>query len=399
MRLILTALFMWLAAMQAGLAQNSYNAILTVNGDAITAFELEQRKKMLQLFNTPGDLNTLAREQLIDDRLKMQELRRAGLRLTDEKLREEMTGFASRANMSLDQFLGLLAQGGVAEETFRDFVRVGVSWRDYAREKFRPQLQVRPADVNRALGQGSNVQMQILLSEIIIPAPPQLANRAMAEARRIAALRSQSAFSAAARQVSALPSRDNGGRLGWVPISNFPAQLRPVLLALGQNEVTAPIQIDGAIALFQMRGLRELERPAPRPTEIDYLTFSLPGGLSDATQAEAARITDHVDTCDDFYGIARGLPEERLQRQSVAPAAIPRDIAQVLAGLDDDELSYGLTRNGGQTMLMVMMCKRSYAAPGDEIDTEAVTNQLAGQQLESLSGAYLADLRARAIIR
>lgn len=399
MRLILTALFMWLAAMQAGLAQNSYNAILTVNGDAITAFELEQRKKMLQLFNTPGDLNTLAREQLIDDRLKMQELRRAGLRLTDEKLREEMTGFASRANMSLDQFLGLLAQGGVAEETFRDFVRVGVSWRDYAREKFRPQLQVRPADVNRALGQGSNVQMQILLSEIIIPAPPQLANRAMAEARRIAALRSQSAFSAAARQVSALPSRDNGGRLGWVPISNFPAQLRPVLLALGQNEVTAPIQIDGAIALFQMRGLRELERPAPRPTEIDYLTFSLPGGLSDATQAEAARITDHVDTCDDFYGIARGLPEERLQRQSVAPATIPRDIAQVLAGLDDDELSYGLTRNGGQTMLMVMMCKRSYAAPGDEIDTEAVTNQLAGQQLESLSGAYLADLRARAIIR
>lgn len=399
MRLILTALFMWLAAMQAGLAQNSYNAILTVNGDAITAFELEQRKKMLQLFNTPGDLNTLAREQLIDDRLKMQELRRAGLRLTDEKLREEMTGFASRANMSLDQFLGLLAQGGVAEETFRDFVRVGVSWRDYAREKFRPQLQVRPADVNRALGQGSNVQMQILLSEIIIPAPPQLANRAMAEARRIAALRSQSAFSAAARQVSALPSRDNGGRLGWVPISNFPAQLRPVLLALGQNEVTAPIQIDGAIALFQMRGLRELERPAPRPTEIDYLTFSLPGGLSDATQAEAARITDHVDTCDDFYGIARGLPEERLQRQSVAPAAIPRDIAQVMAGLDDDELSYGLTRNGGQTMLMVMMCKRSYAAPGGEIDTEAVTNQLAGQQLESLSGAYLADLRARAIIR
>lgn len=399
MRLILTALFIWLAAMQAGLAQNSYNAILTVNGDAITAFELEQRKKMLQLFNTPGDLNTLAREQLIDDRLKMQELRRAGLRLTDEKLREEMTGFASRANMSLDQFLGLLAQGGVAEETFRDFVRVGVSWRDYAREKFRPQLQVRPADVNRALGQGSNVQMQILLSEIIIPAPPQLANRAMAEARRIAALRSQSAFSAAARQVSALPSRDNGGRLGWVPISNFPAQLRPVLLALGQNEVTAPIQIDGAIALFQMRGLRELERPAPRPTEIDYLTFSLPGGLSDATQAEAARITDHVDTCDDFYGIARGLPEERLQRQSVAPATIPRDIAQVLAGLDDDELSYGLTRNGGQTMLMVMMCKRSYAAPGDEIDTEAVTNQLAGQQLESLSGAYLADLRARAIIR
>lgn len=398
MRLIFAICLAFLSAAQMGAAQG-YNPVVTVNGDAITSFELDQRIKMLQIFNTPGDLDALAREQLIEDRLKMQEMRRFGLRMTPEKLREEMEAFAGRANLPLDQFLGLLAQAGVQEETFRDFVRVGVSWRDYAQQKFREQLQVRDADVNRALGQGDGVELQVLLSEIIIPAPPQMAGRAMAEARRISAMRSAGAFSAAARQVSALPSRDNGGRLGWVPISNFPPQLRPILLALGTNEVTAPIQIEGGVALFQMRGIREIARPRPAASAIDYLIFSLPGGLSDATQNEAARITDHVDVCDDFYGIARGLPAERLQRQTVAPSQIPSDIAQVMAGLDDNELSYGLTRNGGQTMLMVMLCTRQYGPAGEEADREAVANQLAGQQLESVAGAYLADLRARAIIR
>lgn len=395
------ALYAFLALVLTGLSAQAqgYNPVITVNGDAITAYELSQRAKMLELFNTPGDLSALAREQLIEDRLKQQELRRAGMRLTDEALKREMDAFAQRANLPYDQFVRVLAQNGVAEQSLRDFVRTGVSWRDYVRTKFGGSVQISEADRRRALGNGAASEVQVLLSEIIIPAPPQLANRAMAEARRISTLRSASAFSSAARQVSALPSAANGGRLSWVPITNFPPQLRPILLGLSVNEVTSPIQIPNGVALFQLRGIREQARPAPAPAKIDYLTFSLPGGMSDATQAEAARIAARVDTCDDFYGIARGLPAERLQRQTVAPAQIPGDVAQVMAGLDDDEVSYGITRNQGQTMLMVMVCRRIASDDMPELDSDVLSNQIAGQQLEGMSSALLADLRARAIIR
>lgn len=399
MRLLLTTVFAVLITAATGFAQSGFNPAFTVNGDAVTVFELSQRKKMLELFNTPGDLDQLAREQLIEDRLKMQELRRAGMRLTDSALRSEMEGFASRANLPYDQFLQVLQQNGVSQETLRDFVRVGVSWRDYVRTKFGSSVQIRDIDRQRALGSSSGTEIQVLLSEIIIPAPPQLAARAQAEARRIAGLRSTSAFSAAARRVSALPSAPRGGRLSWVPITNFPPQLRPLLLNLGQNEVTAPIQIPNGIALFQLRGIREVQGKSPAPEEIEYLTFSLPGGMSDATQAEAARIATRVDVCDDFYGIAKGLPEERLQRQSVAPSEIPQDIAQVLAGLDNNEVSYGLTRNQGQTMLMVMVCSRKAAGVDLAVDGDALTNQLAGQQLEGMANALLAELRSSAVIR
>lgn len=399
MRLIVTTIFALMMSAMAVLSQG-FNPVLTVNGDAITAYELDQRQRMLQVFNTPGDLPSLAREQLIEDRLKLQELRRVGLSLPAGMLRDEMEAFAGRANLPYDQFIAILAQNGIAEETLRDFVLVGVSWREYVRSRFGDSIQIRDVDRQRALGGGSGVEVQVLLSEIIIPAPPQLAARATAEARRIAAMTSQAQFSAAARRVSALPSAPRGGRLSWVPITNFPPQLRPILLGLSQNQVTAPIQIPNGIALFQLRGIREVAGTRPQPAEIEYLTFSLPGGMSDATQAEAARIANRVDVCDDFYGIAHGLPAERLKRQSVAPSQIPQDIAQVIAGLDSNEVSYGLTRNQGQTMLMVMVCNRKAQGLDEaEVDLDALSNQLAGEQLGGMAAALLADLRSRAVIQ
>lgn len=393
-RVILTLLTLSLGSLAS--AQGMFSAAITVNGDAITQYELSQRAMMLRLFNTPGDVTAVAREQLIDERLKMQEIARSGMRLSDEGLRAEMERFAARANMSYDQFVGVLTQSGVSEQTLRDFVRVGVTWRDYVRRRYGDGIAISTTDADRAVGVTGNngTQIQLLLSEIIIAAPPQEAARAMREAEQISRLTSTSAFEAAARRVSALPSRERGGRLGWVPITNYPAQLHPILLGLAQGEVTDPLPITNGIALFQMRGLREGPGTPQAPAQIDYLTYALPAG----SEAQAAAIRDRVDRCDDFYGVARGQPDEVLQRQSLAPAQIPGDVAQVLAGLDANEVSWGPLRNDGQVMLMVMLCNRM-AVPAEEIDLDAVGNGLLGQQLSLRADALLAELRARAVIR
>lgn len=395
-------LFIILAAMlwtTLASAQGLFSPAIEVNGDVVTRYELDQRERMLRVFNTPGDLAQKAREQLIEDRLKQQELNRAGLRLTDEALQREMENFASRANLTLPQFVQVLGQNGVGEETLRDFVRTGVTWRDYIRQKYSGKAKVSDQDVNRALGNraSSGTSIEVLLSEIIIAAPPQRAAAAQAEARRIAELRSFSAFESAARRVSALPSRSRGGRLNWTPLTNFPAQLRPMFMELAKGEVTDPIPIPNGIALFQMRGIREVSAPAQAPAAIDYLTYALPNTDAAAAQAQAARIAASVDRCDDFYGVAKGQPADRLVRESQAPAQIPSDVAAVLAGLDDNEVSWGPQRAGGQTMLMVMLCSRTPNIEGG-IDRDQIQTQLLGQQLAGYAEALLADLKASARI-
>ncbi len=375
-----------------------FGPAIVVNDSVVSEFEIDQRVIMLRTFRTPGNLDQLAREQLIEDRLKLEALASAGLSLTDEGLRGAMSDFAGRANLELDQFITVLSQSGVSEETFRDFVRVNVSWRDFIRTRYGDRAQVTEAEIDQALGQsGASSSIEVLLSEIIIPAPPPRAAAAIATAERIAQLTTQSAFESEARRVSALPSRTRGGRLDWLPITNYPAGLRGILLDLSPSEITAPIPITNGVALFQMRGVREVPRQAPEPAAIEYAAFYIAGGLTDRAQREAAQIDARVDTCDDLYGVARGLPEERLERDVLPPAEIPTDVAIELAKLDPGETSYVLTRANGETLVFLMMCGRTPAL-GENQDREAIRNQLRSQRLGTYADALLADLRAAATI-
>lgn len=373
------------------LAQSQFSPVITVNGAAITGFEVAQRRKLLELFRTPGNLDQLATEQLIEDRLKAQELDRQGLQLTDEGLASALEDFAGRANLSFDEFVNVLNQNDVDQATLRDFVKVGVSWRDYVRSRFGSLTDVTEAEIDAALAQTGVAEagIEVLLSEIIIPAPPPQAAQALATATRISQLTSTAAFEAEARQVSALPSKTDGGRLDWLPIGNYPAQLRPIILALAPGQVTAPIPITNGVALFQLRAVRETAVAALAPATIDYAAFAV------ASQADAQAVKTQIDTCDDLYGLAQGQPVQVLDRQTLPPDQIAQDLALELAKLDVDEVSTAVTR--GSSTLVLMLCART-PATAEVVDRDAISNQLRSQRLEGYSNGLLADLKAAATI-
>jgi peptidyl-prolyl cis-trans isomerase SurA len=398
MRALVSAIATTMALMSPTFAVAQFAPVIVINDAVVSEFEIDQREAMLRVFRTPGDLQQVARDQLIEDRLKLEALNAAGLRITPEGLRGAMGEFSARENMDVDQFIAVLSQAGVAEETFSDFVRVNVSWRDYIRSRFGDRAQVSEAEIDQALGQSSgSAGIEVLLNEIIIAASPPRAASALATAQRIAQLTSTSAFEAEARRVSALPSRTRGGRLDWLPITNYPAGLRGLLLDLAPGQVTAPIPITDGVALFQMRGLREINQVVPEPAAIEYAAFYIAGGLTDRALREAQSIDNRVDTCDDLYGVAQGLPEDRLQRDVLPPADIPTDVAMILATLDTGETNYSLTQANGETLVFLMMCGRTPVL-GEGVDRETVRNQLRSQRLATYADALLADLRAAATI-
>ena len=384
----------------ASVAQGQLATVISVNDRVITQFELADRRRLLSLFNTPGDIDKIAREGLIEDRLKQQEMERFNRGLTEQELQQALEDFAGRANLTVPEFFQILNANNVAVPSFVAYVSVGVLWRDFVRARFNREVTVTNSDIERALArQGSgSTQLEVLLSEIIIAAPPERAARVKEVAFEISRLRSFSEFESAARQVSALQSRENGGRLGWLPINNYPPQLRQILLELSPGEVTDPIDIPNGVALFQKRGQREANRTDTAPISLEYAAYYLPGGQSDAALRAAAELTTQVDTCDDLYGIARNQPPEVLDRLTQAPSEISGDIALELARLDAGEVSYNLTRNNGETLVFLMLCARNYVGEGTT-DRELIRNQIRSQRLSALSDALIADLRAAADIR
>ena len=391
----LLALLGLFTAVSPATAQGLFAPVVSVDGQAVTRYEVDQRVALLRVLRAQGNLEELAREQLIEDRVKLAAARNAGIEITDTAIMDGMSEFAGRADLSREELLRALAGAGVAEETFRDFIVSALSWRDLVRARFLSRVRISEADVDKALSAltgGSTVR--VLLSEIILPAPPQQAAEAQALAERLSQIRSVAQFSAEASRVSATQSRTNGGRMDWMPITNLPAPLRPVILGLSVGEVTQPIQLEGAIALFQLRDIQETGVSTPEFSAIDYAAYYIAGGRTEANLVEAGRIAASVDTCDDLYGLAKGQPEEVLERNAAAPADLPRDVALELAKLDRGEISANLTRpaaDGSEALMVLMLCGRT-ATGTEDASREEISAQLRNQRVEAYARGYLAQL-------
>ncbi len=378
-------------------AQNMFAPAIRINDSVVTAYELEQRQRMLTVLNAPGNTAELAREQLIDDRLRIQAAEAAGIIPTPEEVLDGMTEFAQRTSLTRDEFIQALEANGVAAQTFRDFVRAGLSWRLLVQSRFAGRVNLSEDEIDRALGASGGSSVRVLLSEIIMPAPPQEAEAVRARAERISQITSEAEFSAQARQFSATATRGAGGRLPWQNLEDLPPVLRPLVLALAPGQVTDPIPIPNAVALFQLRGVEETGFTPPTYSAIEYAAYYIPGGRSETTLAQARVLASKVDRCDDLYGVAKGQPEEVLERQALPPADIPTDIAFELSKLDPGEVSTALTRSNGQTLVFLMLCGRT-AEVNDDVDRDQFALGLRNQRLNSLAESYLAQLRSDARI-
>lgn len=420
------------------LAQSGrYAPVLIVNDRAITGYEYEQRQRFLQVLGAPpAQIETETRDGLIEDRLRLDAAEAAGIKLTDQQIASGMEEFAGRANLSTEQFLQAIGQAGVAPETFRDFVRAGLIWREVVRAKFGEKVAISTADVDRATSvpAGRGKGPRVLISEILIPVTGgSFTEKSLLAEELVGQIHSEADFARVARAYSAAPSRAQGGQIGWIPASNLPPRLREIAAKMGDGQVSPPVQVAGAIAIIRMRGVSQGGDIEAGNTTIDYAELLIPGGRSPEALAEAARVRGEVDSCDDLYRVAKGLPAGQLTRETRVQTQLPADVAREVASMDDREVSTNLTRGG--SLVFLMLCDRSATQSSDYAELAAAAkaapeaqapvsengvvpppinpvlgfakgpgladmrDELTNQRLGQLAESYLADLKANAIIR
>lgn len=410
-----TALIVILAGTAQVQAQD-FRPVIYVNNSAITNYELDQRIRFLQILQAPEQGREAAEKALIEDRLRMQAARQLGIEVSDEGLESGLAEFAGRANMDVAQFTEVLSRNGISSQSYRDFIKAGIAWRGVVRQRILPRVQVTDAEIDRALKREIDrpIVNQLLISELIVPAPEGQEDQVMARIEELrASIRSEADFAAAARRFSATPSAQQGGRMDWVPVNRLPPSLRPILLSLQPGQMTQPLTVPGAVVLFYMRDTRGSLRPGATSEVIDYMRVILPD------TASAARMAALAQSCDDLFVQANGLPQQQVQRQTVTQDAIPTDISLRLAHLDANETA--LIDRGGSADL-VMLCTRTPALisgleagpvatatesdegtqpadPNALPDRETVRQVVFNNKINAAADAYLAELRADAIIR
>ena len=390
-RLLATLVIIFASAVVA--VGQSFQPVAQVNDDVVTAWELQQRQRMLAILNAPPEVVADSLDSLIDERVQLQTAETFEVEVSEEAIASGIEDFAARGNLSAEQFLTLIGNEGVDPTTIRDFIRAGLAWRSTVRARFGGEVRISEDDVARAQDEvRAEGGPEVLLSEILLPARNELERaESQALAEEISRAGSVAEFSSAARQYSIADSAADGGQVGWIPLEELQGPVATAIQGLQDGRVTDPIQLPDQIALFQLRGQRE-GQVAAGDVVIDYVQLLIPGGLTELALTEASRINRSTDTCDDLYDVA-GAGLVREQRPA---SQIPADVRAQLAGLDRYEVSTALTRGGN--LVFLMLCDRG-ASGQLAIEDTATSARLNNERLAGLAAIWLAELKSQAYIR
>ena len=367
-------------------AENLFSTAIKVNDRSITVYELRQRSLFLKLLNVPGDPDLIAKEQLIDDRLKLSAAKTIGVELTEAEIKLGMEEFAARGKLDLPNFVKQLKALGISETTLRDFVKSGLLWRAVVQTKFGAQSQVPDAQLERSTNiEGSGGGIRVLLSEIILQVLPGQEQKAQDLADELSKITSAKAFSDAARRYSVAPTSASGGHIKWQALEKLPAVVQPLIFGLAPGDVTDPLPIPNGLALFQLRAVEETGVDRANKAIIDYLTYKFPAGDS----AMQMKLQVGIKHCDDLYALAADHPNHVFNRNSSTLAKIKSDIRSVVARLDRQEKEF--LSIADQT-LMVMVCGRNTLAQNSTTDLEKIRFGLRNKRFAGYAEGYLENL-------
>ncbi|MBA8901128.1 peptidylprolyl isomerase [Phyllobacterium sp. P30BS-XVII] len=147
-----------------------------VNGSPITDYDIARRAAFLKLQRKKGNLTQMAREELTDDMLKRQEMRRLNIVVSDTEVTQAFERFATNNKMTLAQLNGVLDKSGVTADHFKEYIRLQMGWGRALGTRGRSQGGSRVSEqdaVQRMLKDGGKkpVSTEYTLQQVIFVVP------------------------------------------------------------------------------------------------------------------------------------------------------------------------------------------------------------------------------------
>ena len=365
--LITSLLFLCLVDFSDVRAQNNslFSPVIQVNGTVITKFEFDQRVKLLSALRFPGDPNQVAKKQLIEERLKQTEAAKLDLAVSESELEDASERFSSRANLSSIEFIAELENIGIYSNTLLSYLETELLWQKVIKKKFSSQSRISDRDLQRAnkLVKFEDT-VQVLLTEIIIPFSNQEAREIENIAYQLKNIKSIEEFSNAAKIYSKAPTADLGGRIKWQNFNKLPEIIKPFIFNLSPGEVTEPIRLNTAIALFQLRDIRETKDTNTEDNFLDFITVS----TTLANLAYLKNIQNKFYNCSELSAAIGNKTDFKLIRSKLFAEELSHSLATVIEKLDPDESEIIIDNEKPK---LVRLCERTKT---DDLTDEKIEN-------------------------
>ena len=247
--------------------------VVVVNGDPVTQFDVDQRAKLIQISTQKTPTRNEVIEELINEKLKIQLLKRFMIDGIDKDVDTAYVNMARRMRATPKDFTENLEKQGLKTETLKSRIKADLIWGQIIRGRYQSSFQFSDKDVATRLASKNRDDANVVgydytLRPILFVVPrgsPPAAFEARAKEAEALRARFQNceegiALARGIRFVAVRPQVVKGS-------AELPTALRDVLTKTELGRLTAPETTQQGVEVYALCGKRQSEN-APAKKEV-----------------------------------------------------------------------------------------------------------------------------------
>lgn len=395
-------------------ATNVARIVAVVNGHPITNQDVDNRARLFAIASglpvSPDTLDRLKPQmtrQLIDERLRMDEIQNEHIVVPDKEIAAAIRELEGRNGMPPGGLRRQLDKDGVSFITLVDQLRTQLGWTQVLRRKLGDRADVTNAEVTeqqRLLAQQVG-KPEYHVAEIYIPIEGKSADTNNFAETVIKELRAGAPFPVVAAQFSQSQTALQGGDLGWVQPNQLDPQVAQIVAQMPPGAVSNPINVPGGVEIVTLTGKRQIGNDVATVLSMRQVFLPFPSNLNPQAPTpaqmqlleKAKSISASTHSCDQMEQEAKALNSPRpadpgeVRLDQVNPAAF----REMLSTQPINVATKPLVSPDGIAIMIV--CSRDQKNLA-QMSASDIKHQLFVQRVDLLSRQLLQDLRSQARI-
>lgn len=275
--------------------------VVFVNGHPITALDVEQRSKFMQLSTKKVPARKEVLDSLIDEILEVNEAKRYGVDVPDSMIDSSFASVANRMGIDTQKLTQVLVSAGTSPDTLKRRLRAQIAWSSLVRGRYKASLEIRDRDVEAQLQlhkseEKNDTGYEYIMRPIVFIVPRGSPDAAF-EARKHDAEALRARFQTCndgipfARALKDVAVRDQVSKFS----ADLPQQLREILDGTAVGHLTPPETTAEGVQMFAICDKRETKSDTPEMREIRDQMFQQRFGAKAKRYLEELRRTAMIE--------------------------------------------------------------------------------------------------------
>jgi peptidyl-prolyl cis-trans isomerase SurA len=396
--------------------------VAVVNSEPITNQEVQALSLRLQrdaraqgLGTTVSETKRLALEQLISDKVQIQQAASLGIVVDEAAINQAEAAVASNNQLSVEALRSRLQQDGLSFNAFREQLRQQLLLTRVREREVDNRIRISDVEINQFLNeqiqrQATKISSDVNLGMIVIGVPESstpdqikvLADQAQSVLTRA---RNGEDFASLAASFSTSPDRGvNGGAMGLRPTDRYPELFVQATSALPVGGVSNLVRSGAGFHI-----LKVLQRQSPPATLLVTQTRARHILLRPSAQLSQAKAVEQLSSVRrdilsgkaDFADIARRISQDGSAPQGgdlgwASPGMFVPEFEQTMNQLRPGQLAEPLVSRFGVHLIEVI--ERRDAPMTDAEQRNLARNVLREGKLEEAYTSWVQDIRGKAFI-